>query len=135
MGKKEKLETITKENDLEKQLFLKGRVENVEWYLNRAKLFVLTSRYEGLPLCLIEAMQMNVPCVSFDVKTGPSDIIENNVNGILISSFEIEKMIKEINALLKINVDFKVCLRIQEIILNVLKWKILLKNGKIYLKD
>ena len=98
---RKKLETITKENDLEKQLFLKGRVENVEWYLNRAKLFVLTSRYEGLPLCLIEAMQMNVPCVSFDVKTGPSDIIENNVNGILISSFEIEKMIKEINALLK----------------------------------
>lgn len=90
----------------------------------------MTSRYEGLPLCLIEAMQMNVPCVSFDVKTGPSDIIENNVNGILISSFEIEKMIKEINALLKINVDFKVCLRIQEIILNVLKWKILLKMEK-----
>ena len=47
---RKKLETITKENDLEKQLFLKGRVENVEWYLNRAKLFVLTSRYEGLPL-------------------------------------------------------------------------------------
>ena len=44
---------------------------------------------------------MNVPCVSFDIKTGPSDIIENNVNGILISSFEIEKMIREINSLLK----------------------------------
>lgn len=98
---REKLENAIKENGLEKQLLLKGCVKNVEWYLNRAKLFVLTSRREGLPLCLIEAMQMNVPCVSFDIKTGPSDIIENGVNGILISSFEIEKMIKEINSLLK----------------------------------
>ena len=98
---REKLENAIKENGLEKQLLLKGCVKNVEWYLNRAKLFVLTSRREGLPLCLIEAMQMKVPCVSFDIKTGPSDIIENSVNGILISSFEIEKMIKEVNALLK----------------------------------
>ena len=33
---RKKLETITKENDLEKQLFFKGRVEYVDWFLNRA---------------------------------------------------------------------------------------------------
>lgn len=97
---REKLENAIKENGLEKQLLLKGCVKNVEWYLNRAKLFVLTSRREGLPLCLIEAMQMKVPCVSFDIKTGPSDIIENGVNGILIPAFEIKEMIWEVNYLL-----------------------------------
>ena len=97
---REKLENAIKENGLEKQLLLKGCVKNVEWYLNRAKLFVLTSRREGLPLCLIEAMQMKVPCVSFNIKTGPSDIIADNINGILIPAFEIKEMIWEVNYLL-----------------------------------
>lgn len=97
---REKLETVIQENGLEEQLFLKGRVENVEWYLNRARLFVLTSRYEGLGMCLIEAMQMKVPCVSFDIKIGPSEIIQDNKNGILVSPFNNKKMIEEINQLL-----------------------------------
>ena len=97
---REKLENAIKENGLEKQLLLKGCVKNVEWYLNRAKLFILTSRREGLPLCLIEAMQMKVPCVSFNIKTGPSDIIADNINGILIPAFEIKEMIWEVNYLL-----------------------------------
>lgn len=97
---RKKLEQAIAQNHLEKQLILKGRVENIEWYLNRAKLFVLTSRYEGLGMCLIEAMQMKVPCVSFDIKIGPSEIIEDKVNGVLVSPFNIKNMIEEINSLL-----------------------------------
>ena len=94
------LEQAVTENKLEDQLILKGTVNQVEWYLNRAKLFVLTSRYEGFGMCLVEALQMQVPCVSFDIKIGPSEIIADGQNGILIPPFEWERMILEIDNLL-----------------------------------
>ena len=81
-------------------MLLKGTVEQVEWYLNRAKLFVLTSRYEGFGMCLVEAMQMHVPCVSFNVEIGPSEIIADQKNGILVPPFECGQMIQEINHLI-----------------------------------
>ena len=95
------LEQAVSENKLEDQLILKGTVDQVEWYLDRAKLFVLTSRYEGFGMCLVEALQMQVPCVSFDVKIGPSEIIADGQNGILIPPFACEQMVREINSLIE----------------------------------
>lgn len=95
------LEQAISENKLEDQLILKGTVNQVEWYLDRAKLFVLTSRYEGFGMCLVEALQMHVPCVSFDVKIGPSEIIADGQNGILIPPFACERMVREINSLIE----------------------------------
>ena len=94
-------EKAIEENHLENHLILKGIVENVEWYLNRSKLFVLTSRYEGFGMCLVEALQMHVPCISFDIETGPSEIITDNKNGYLISPFDSNAMIKAINMLIE----------------------------------
>lgn len=94
------LEEAISENALENQLILKGTVDSVESYLERAKLFVLTSRYEGFGMCLVEALQMKVPCISFDIKVGPSEIISNGHNGILIPPFDCEKMIEEIDYLI-----------------------------------
>ena len=82
-------------------IFISFVLNHVEWYLNPAKLFVLTSRYEGFGMCLVEALQMHVPCVSFDIKIGPSEVINHNQNGILISPFEVEEMIEEINHLIE----------------------------------
>lgn len=95
------LEQVISENGLEEQLLLKGAVDNVEWFLNRAQLLVLTSRYEGFGMCLVEALQMHVPCISFDIKVGPSEIIANHQNGILIPPFECEQMIREIDNLIE----------------------------------
>ena len=94
-------EKAIEENHLENQLILKGTVDNVEWYLNRSKLFVLTSRYEGFGMCLVEALQMHVPCISFDIQTGPSEIITDKKNGYLISPFDCHAMIKAINTLIE----------------------------------
>lgn len=95
------LEKAISVNSLENQLVLEGTVENVESYLERAKLFVLTTRYEGFGMCLVEALKMKVPCVSFDVKVGPSEIISNRQNGILIPPFDCEKMVEVINGLIE----------------------------------
>lgn len=51
-------------------------------YLN-SSIYVMTSRFEGLPLVLIEAMHFGLPIVSFDCECGPSDLIEDGINGYL----------------------------------------------------
>lgn len=58
-------------------------------------LFVMTSRYEGLPMVLLEAISHGVPVISFDFPCGPKDIIKSDF-GSLISDYDIEKMAKEI---------------------------------------
>jgi len=94
------LEEFCKGSGLQEQLILCGMVPRVEDYLCRAKLFVLTSRSEGLPMCLLEARSMGVPCVSFDIPTGPADMIEDGVNGYLIDAFDVEKMAGKIKSLI-----------------------------------
>ncbi len=86
---------------LEGRLIAKGRVKNIQEYLKRAKLFALTSREEGLPMCLLEAKTSHLPCVSFDIMTGPAEIIADGVNGYLIEPFDCRTMAEKIGRLIE----------------------------------
>jgi glycosyltransferase involved in cell wall biosynthesis len=70
------------------RIFLPGGVGNMsEWY-QRADLFVLSSLVEGFPNVLLEAMSYELPCISFDCDTGPRDMIQDGINGVLINPQE-----------------------------------------------
>lgn len=58
----------------------------------QSEVFVLSSRYEGLPMGLMEAMSAGCCCVAFDVITGPSDIIRNNKSGVLVENQNVEAL-------------------------------------------
>lgn len=94
------LEEFILENNLQNRLILKGNVENVDEYLQQASIFVVTSKYEGLGLSMLEAREMKVPCVSFDVKMGPRELIHNEVDGYLVKAFDCDEMTQKIERLI-----------------------------------
>ena len=88
----DKIKDLIKENDLQNKLFIKGLEKNQNLIYGDKGIYVMTSRYEGLPLVLLEAQQYNLPIVSFRCPTGPSEIVEDGVNGFLIDCYDTDKI-------------------------------------------
>lgn len=65
-------------------------VSNIEEQYSQSSMLLMTSRYEGFPMVLIEAMTFGLPCVAFDCPCGPRAIIENNETGFLIEDHNIQ---------------------------------------------
>lgn len=95
-------------NELLKQieeLNLRGKVElipyqkNIYEYISKFDLMVMTSRYEGVPLVILEAMAIGVPVASSDVG-GINEIINDGRTGILINSFCEDNFVKKISELI-----------------------------------
>src|SRR3954447_914548 len=63
---------------------LMGYTKNADAVYQRAALSILTSKFEGFGLVLLESLAQGCPVISYDVKYGPSDIIVNGVNGYLV---------------------------------------------------
>jgi len=81
---RERLEAQRDHLGLSGRVHLPGRAGNPgDWYA-RADLYVMSSRFEGFPNTLIEAMAYGLPAVSFDCETGPADIIRDGVDGYLV---------------------------------------------------
>ncbi len=95
-----KYEALIKELGMEEKIILCGRVENVSERLKDIEIFVLTSKFEGMPNALIEAMATGLPCISTDCGGGgAAALIENNVNGILIPQNDIKAFTKALEKL------------------------------------
>ena len=101
-GERQKeFEKLIKELNLEKKIKLCGvtRVPFLE--MNNAKIFVLSSFYEGFPNVLCEAMYASLPCIATSCECGPSELIDNGVNGILTTVQDIDEMAKYLEILMK----------------------------------
>jgi glycosyltransferase involved in cell wall biosynthesis len=85
-------------NALVDELGLAGSVElgkpaaDLAAEMERASIYVLSSRFEGLPLVLLEAMSKGMAVVSFDCPTGPADVVDDHVNGLLVPPRDVDAL-------------------------------------------
>ena len=85
------------EKEASERVFFEGRVSDVPDKIASAEVFVLTSKQEGYPNALIEAMALGLVCISTDCPCGgPRDLIENGKNGILVPMGEDDEMVQDL---------------------------------------
>lgn len=93
--------------DMAHMLTIEGSVEfiantkDIEKYYLDSSIYVMSSRYEGFGLVLTEAKAFGLPLVSFDCDCGPSDIIRENIDGLLVQEKNIEGLSEAILDLMK----------------------------------
>ena len=88
---REQLELFIKENNLSRNVSLKGFSRRLNKEYHNFDCFILSSRYEGFPLVMVNALASGMPVIAFDCKTGPSDIITSR-NGILVQNGNIDQL-------------------------------------------
>ena len=83
-------------NNLNDSIFLKGQSNDLYSLYKEYSFMVMTSIYEGFPMTLLEGVANKLPLISFDIETGPNEIIIQNENGFLIKPFLIDEMANRI---------------------------------------
>ncbi|MFP6764520.1 MAG: glycosyltransferase, partial [Planctomycetaceae bacterium] len=68
------------------RILLTGWIEHPWTLLQKASVFVLPSRYEGFPNALLEAMARGKACIATDCQSGPAEIIQSGINGLLVDA-------------------------------------------------
>ncbi len=98
---RKELQDLIEELNLQNRVFLPGSTTNVNEKLCKAKLFVLSSDYEGMPNGLMEAMACGVPVISTDCPCGgPRTLLGDNEYGLLTPCNSIEKLAEAIAIML-----------------------------------
>jgi glycosyltransferase involved in cell wall biosynthesis len=80
----ERLELLVSELGIGEQVELPGATGNPYAYMSRATAFVLSSKWEGLPTVLVEALSCGVPVIATDCPSGPREILANGRYGELV---------------------------------------------------
>lgn len=96
-----RLEEMIRKKGLEAQVLLPGLVRDMDSMYRKAAMLVMTSEMEGLPMVLLEGKAHRLPLVAFDIMTGPSDIIDHEINGFLVKPFDLEAMADRIRCLVE----------------------------------
>ncbi|WP_405571291.1 glycosyltransferase family 4 protein [Winogradskyella sp. Asnod2-B02-A] len=94
------LKNLAEQENLNDNIIFEGFSTKVSEIMRDSDIYIMTSRFEGLPLVLLEAMSQGTVCISYDCVSGPAEIINHNINGILVENQNSELMCKELNELI-----------------------------------
>ena len=97
----ERIQKDIDDRGLSGSVTLHGDCRNVHSRYGEYSFFIQTSYYEGFSLTLLEARRAGLPVVSFDCPTGPSEIVDHGLNGILVPAYDVDQLGREICALIE----------------------------------
>ena len=106
-NKFQELNNLIKTNSLNKNIKLLDYIENAQCFLKQADLFILSSKYEGLPNVLIEAQYAGIPIISSNCPSGPKEILLNGKLGGLFNVGNHIQLFKKILFFIKNKRTFK----------------------------
>lgn len=84
-----KLEALANETDVEEAIVFHGHTPGAKSKFLEASFSILTSRFEGQGLAILESMSAGCIPIAYDISYGPSDIIEHGVNGFLVPAGDV----------------------------------------------
>lgn len=97
----EKLHELVKSLNLEDKVIFKGFEKNPYKYMRKSDVFVLSSRWEGFGHVIVEAMASETAVIATNCKSGPSEIIEHEKNGVLVPVGSYEEIAKQLLKILE----------------------------------
>lgn len=98
---RDKLQEMVRSLGLEGSINLKHSTQDIEKEYLDASIVALSSRYEGLPMILLEAQSFGLPIVSFGCKCGPKDVITDGKDGFIVGEEDIDGMAEKIVTLIR----------------------------------
>ncbi len=102
------LKQMAKDFAVEDSVVFAGQQKNMDQFYRQASFFCMSSRFEGLPMVLIEAQSYGLPIVAFDCDTGPAEIVQHNTNGFLVKSGNINGLINSLLELINLsNIEYE----------------------------
>lgn len=104
---REKIEKLLRQEKLDKEVILLGAKKNPYPWIKEAEMLVHSSKFEGLPTVLIEALILGKKIISTNCPTGPKEILENGEVGRLVQVSNIQEMTQAIEEELNKRVDIK----------------------------
>ena len=93
--------TLAKKLEIEKNITFCDPVKNINEKYLEASIYLMTSRFEGFGMVLIEAMASGLPCIAYDCPCGPRTIIENKTNGLLIENGNKNQFVQALENLIE----------------------------------
>jgi len=98
-SQKQELEKLIHNLNLEGKVFLPGKKDNIRDYYLQSEIYVLSSKYEGFPMVLVEALSNRCACIATNCETGSSEIIKSDFNGLLVENENEDALAEAIDRL------------------------------------
>ncbi|GAA3561717.1 hypothetical protein GCM10022419_047990 [Nonomuraea rosea] len=98
--RKSQLAGLVEQHGLGAHVSMPGRTDRLEKELTDASVYALSSRFEGLPMVMIEAMTHALPVAAFDCPTGPKDVLTDGVDGVLVPPRDVDALAAALNRLI-----------------------------------
>lgn len=99
-GDRTEYELLVNYYSLADSIYCMPATDDISSEYSKSSIYVMSSRYEGFGLVLTEAMSCGLPCISFDCPNGPSDIIQDGKDGILVTKNDIHLLAAKIEMLM-----------------------------------